>query len=351
MFGIDRTPNTEQNRFMDAAQLLVEAFDHLAIEVRFDRSDSATDLVIEPSGLRVEVKYRSLVADDTATALARDWRPESSIVLVVVADRVTRSAREILTRAGIGYCDLRGHIAVRSTGLVIDADFPAMNELSQRQDPLSGRAGLEVGAELLLIAESGASVREVARRTGRAPSTVSAILTGLRDQALVDAKHRVLDAQLFWRVADRWPATRTLLMTVPARDPLDADARALRLGLESPKATVGWALTDTRAALAYGAPVAATSNQTFDFYVPDQAIQRRARTLLGSASGANEARCAVRVAPVPAVCSRRIEGASTASGWPLAHPVFVALDLAKDAGRGREILESWTPPEPWARVW
>jgi hypothetical protein len=37
--------------------------------------------------------------------------------------------------------------------------------------------------------------------------------------------------------------------------------------------------------------------------------------------------------------------------WPLAHPVFVALDLAQDTGRGREILDAWTPPERWARVW
>jgi hypothetical protein len=34
--------------------------------------------------------------------------------------------------------------------------------------------------------------------------------------------------------------------------------------------------------------------------------------------------------------------------WPLAHPVAVALDLAQDRARGREILDDWSPPE---RVW
>jgi len=36
---------------------------------------------------------------------------------------------------------------------------------------------------------------------------------------------------------------------------------------------------------------------------------------------------------------------------PLAAPLFVALDLAQDVGRGREILNTWDPPEGWARVW
>ncbi len=38
--------------------------------------------------------------------------------------------------------------------------------------------------------------------------------------------------------------------------------------------------------------------------------------------------------------------------WPLAQPLFVALDLAQDLDRGRAILDTWTPP-PGAgqRVW
>jgi hypothetical protein len=31
--------------------------------------------------------------------------------------------------------------------------------------------------------------------------------------------------------------------------------------------------------------------------------------------------------------------------------VFVALDLAQDVGRGREILAAWTPDSRWSRVW
>ena len=58
-------------------------------------------------------------------------------------------------------------------------------------------------------------------------------------------------------------------------------------------------------------------------------------------------RDAARVAPVPMVCSRRVDATAWANQeWPLAHPLFVALDLAQDPNRGTEILQAWTPPEP-----
>jgi hypothetical protein len=105
------------------------------------------------------------------------------------------------------------------------------------------------------------------------------------------------------------------------------------------------------AAAAYGAPLAVGSGQIYDFFVPSQSIVRRAVTLLGAASSPSQARCTVRIAPVPAICSRRIEADTNPTQWPLAHPLFVALDLAQDLGRGREILDAWTPPGRWVRVW
>jgi hypothetical protein len=58
----------------------------------------------------------------------------------------------------------------------------------------------------------------------------------------------------------------------------------------------------------------------------------------------------LRVAPVPLATRSRID-LSGPPKWPLAHPLFVALDLAQDIGRGREILEAWNPDERWTRVW
>ena len=113
----------------------------------------------------------------------------------------------------------------------------------------------------------------------------------------------------------------------------------------------GWALTDSAAAVAYGAPLAVRSAEALDFFVPDKAIARRAATLLRTSESPSQAGATVRVAPVPAVVRQRVDLRGSGADWPLAHPLFVALDLAQDQGRGREILDAWTPDEPWARVW
>ncbi|CCQ15882.1 putative uncharacterized protein [Rhodococcus sp. AW25M09] len=107
----------------------------------------------------------------------------------------------------------------------------------------------------------------------------------------------------------------------------------------------------------YGASAAFRADQRLDFFVPDQTVVRRAVTLLGAAETAATAQASVRVAPVPAVAQLRIELDTNTLERPLAHPVFVALDLAQDAGRGggrgrgrgREILGTWTP-DGWIRV-
>lgn len=108
---------------------------------------------------------------------------------------------------------------------------------------------------------------------------------------------------------------------------------------------------DSGAAVAYGAPMAFRAGQALDFFVPDQTTIRRATTLLGLAPSSGNARATVRIAPVPAVVEYRVELDTNAMQWPLAHPLFVALDLAQDLGRGREILDGWKLDERWARVW
>ena len=234
---------------------------------------------------------------------------------------------------------------------MIEADVDPVSGRADRKQALSGRAGLEVATALLMAPAAGAAVRDLGRALGRSASTVSEVLAGLRRDGLVDERHRVEGTRLFWQVADRWPADRIYLSRLPARGDDDGIARSLRLGLEDAERTVGWALTDSAAAVAYGAPLAMRTGQVLDFYVPDQATARRAAALLGAAPSRSQARCALRVAPVPAACGHRVDLASSPFGWPLAHPLFVALDLAQDAGRGREILDAWTLPERWARAW
>ena len=338
---------------MDTEALLIDALAQLGVQARqaVGAPDRGIDLVIEPGETRVQVKHRALVTDEVARRLLSEMplRPDS--VLMVVGDRVTETARRLLIEHRAGYYDLRGHLALRSSNVVIDADVEPVSGRVERTHALSGNAGLEVATALLMEPAAGASVRELARRLGRSASTVSEVLAALRRAGLVDDGHRVEGTQLFWEVADRWRVARIYLARLPVPGDDATIAKPLRLGLDDAENTIGWALTDSAAAVVYGAPLAVRTEQLLDFYVPDLAIVRRSTTLLGSASSRLQARCAVRVAPVPAACSHRVDLATNPFEWPLAHPVFVALDLAQDAGRGREVLSVWTPPDRWARVW
>jgi hypothetical protein len=169
------------------------------------------------------------------------------------------------------------------------------------------------------------------------------VLAALRRDELVNTNNAVTDTRLFWQIADRWSTPRTPLAKLPV--PGDASlTKPLRLGLDDVDKP-GWALTDSVAAAAYGAPMAFRPGQVLDFYVPDLSVVRRATTLLGTAPASSQARATVRVAPVPAVVQRRVDLNTNQVEWPLAHPLFVALDLAQDVGRGREILDNWTPDD------
>jgi DNA-binding transcriptional ArsR family regulator len=338
---------------VDGEALLMDALAQLGVHAQqtASTSDRGIELVLEPGETTVQVKHCALVTDEVARRLLAETPPAPNSVLLVVADRVTEGARRLLIARRAGYYDLRGHLALRTDSVVIEADVEPVSGRAERVHPLSGKAGLEVATALLMEPTGGVAVRELARRLGRSPSTVSEVLAALRRAGLVDDQHRVEGAELFWQVADRWPATRVYLARLPAPGDDAAIAKPLRLGLYDAETTAGWALADSAAAVVYGAPLAVRTGQLLDFYVPDLATVRRATALLGPAPSRPQARCAVRAAPVPAVCAHRVDVPINPFEWPLAHPVFVALDLAQDAGRGREILDAWTPPQRWARVW
>ncbi|WP_257890319.1 helix-turn-helix domain-containing protein [Rhodococcus sp. USK10] len=317
-------------------------------------SGSSASLVVDPDGVAVpiRVEFRTLVTDDVAERLLTEVPPSTtsaaSTPLLVVADRVTDAARTVLIRHHGGYLDLRGRLALRTGRLVIDADVRPVTERAARSEALVGKAGLEVATAMLLHPERAGTVRGLAREVGRSPSTVSEILAALRRDGLLDKRNALVGTDLFWQVADRWTGPRVHLAQPPT--PGDTNLqRTLRLGLDALDGP-GWALTDSAAA-AYGAPLAFREGQTLDFFVPDPSILRRASTLLGTAESARHAHATVRVAPVPAVVQSRIELDTSPLEWPLTHPLFVALDLAQDLGRGREILDAWTPGDRWTRVW
>jgi hypothetical protein len=140
--------------------------------------------------------------------------------------------------------------------------------------------------------------------------------------------------------------------------PTPGDAgRTAQLGLALDDIdTVGWVLCDTLAAGGFGALGVVRGNYPADFYVPDERIVRVSRQLYGDAITTESRGATVAVPPVQWACAHRIDLGKVGrqhsrNKWPVVHPVIAALDLSIDPGRGREILDGWTPPEPYVRVW
>lgn len=338
----------------DGLDELEEAARAVGLVVERPPAGEGGDLtLVNPAGGRFStwVKRVSLASTEHLARRVREWHADAGDrhdLRVVVADRVTEQARHLLRRDGWGWLDLRGHLHLAGAGIFVDAALPAFTTPAVRTALVTGRVGPEVAALLLLDPAKPASVREIARSLGRSPSSVSQALAGIREAGLADDERRPVVPDLFWALADHWASAPAGLARLPS--PGDSTVtEALRLGVAQPDAA-GWALTDSVAAAAYGAPIGIRSDHPPDFHVPDQATFRRAVTLLGPASSHDSRAATIRVAPIPAVTSRRI--VQPGSPWPLARPLFVALDLAQDPGRGREVLAGWTPSsEAGTRVW
>ncbi len=218
--------------------------------------------------------------------------------------------------------------------MFIDTDFESTEKRQPMVvDAIAGRAGLAVAYRLLTSPTQ--PIQPTRSGTGFAPSTVSVALQRIRDAGLLDPDGQAVAPELFWVLAERWAPDRRWLLTAPDQSEAawtDSD-------------TPGWCLSGTLAAVELGAPVTATPSIP-DLYVPGPVDLTIASRRYGVTNDPNVAAASVAVAPVPGVTTDRRPPVT--QGWPLAHPVAVALDLAQDRARGREILEEWSPPE---RVW
>jgi hypothetical protein len=365
-----RTPNTAPVTLvlvaleeLEAAEIFAELVEDLGLPVvEGSHLDDPDVVLLDTDGrhVLVELKRVSTPTPATVSRLAADGerRGHPDALRVLVADRIPEAVRAELRSHGWGWLDLRGHLHLAGHGVFVDADVPAVKGRADRRDALSGSVGLEVACSLLLEPDIPHGVRDLARRLARSPSTVSEVLGAFRRQGLVGPDGVAVIPDLFWETVSAWRPRDVPLEDLPHPGAGSVNA-ALQIGFDDVETQPGWALTGTLAAAAYGAPVAARSDYPPEFYVPSRAVLGRAMRLLGVAVDADHRRASVRVAPVSAVCEQRVDPvgphakawAFTNEPWPLANPLFVALDLARDPGRGREILEGWQAPRPWRRVW
>jgi hypothetical protein len=317
------------------------------------RADHDVDLMVDVNGvpLTLHLEPAATVTPDSLRRWAGQRASDDATITVLVADRVLPSARPTLDDLGLGWLDLRGHLRLSAPGVLVDADVPATRRLGGPADPFSGTVGIEVACALLLKPQEPVRVRAIARTLDRAPSSISAAVERLRNQQLINSQDQPVVPDLFWALAAVWRPPQVQVATVPEiADPVVA--AALHTGWGDSSSGSGWVLTDALAASVYAAPIGVSSDYPPSFYVPDEATARRAETLLGVPARNTTPAATLRVAPVPQVCAFSL----TTTGfpgkpWPLAHPLFVALDLAGDPGRGTEVLAGWRPQEETIRVW
>jgi DNA-binding transcriptional ArsR family regulator len=302
---------------LDAAGLRVERAGKRSLNVRLD--DARFNLDVVPAAYATGARADELI----------DEPPPAGQMPVLVADRITAHARDRLAEAGWGWFDRRGHLRLRSPGLLVDTNVSlTTRERKAPEEPIRGRAGIAIAYRLLSHPDEPVSTTRSG--LGFAPSTISEALSRLRDAGLIDDIGFAVTPELFWALADRWAPERTWLAEQP--DPKASD-------------TAGWCVTGTVAAAELGAPVVSTGAAP-DFYVPGPVVVTIAARRYGVARDASVAAASIAVAPTSAVTDEVLSPAH--QPWPLAHPVAIALDLAQDRARGREILEDWSPPE---RVW
>jgi DNA-binding transcriptional ArsR family regulator len=276
-----------------------------------------------PGGETLELEVKAASRVDPMQARRYVEQTAGSGLLIVVADELTHAAQAELRDAGVGFLDRRGHLYLRDESLHLDLDVepdPRSPPTGPTRDPIRGGAGITVASALLLHAGEPIGVRELSRRTGLPVSTTSKALAPIRDAALIDGG-RALIPELFWALAEAWNPARVALAETP------------------PEGT--GVLSGTVAAAELGAPVAIAANSPPDLYVTDATEVRALERRFGTTSGQSR-RASVAVQPTPLVTSTAVD--------QRAHVVFVALDLAQDRSRGREILDAWQPTEA-RRVW
>lgn len=337
---------------------LVDALEQVGLTARTETSltRQSTDLVIDVNGvpLFIDVKTVSTAMPDGLDRRISDWtvdsQPEQAHLLV--ADRIVAAAREILRERGWSWLDLRGHLRLSGPGVLVDVPVRSVSAgtAAQRARTFTGKVALEVATALLLAPRKPLTIRGLARDLRHSPSTVSTVITAFRAAQLIDEQNLPVLPDLFWELAGAWRPTSISV----ARIQLISDptiAGSLHPEFEDVQEKAGWAVSDTLAAAAYGAPAAVRAGYPPDFYVPDETTAQRAATMLGVPVSEDVRGATLRVAPVPQACTLRRPAPASGLPWPLAHPLFVALDLATDPGRGREILENWEPPKDVTRVW
>lgn len=329
-------PEALQAAAVDAAVAALEAADIQITDVTTDGSTDATLHVLvddRPFALAVEA-MSYCTGQRAADLILRHGRVRTDIFPFIVAGKITAEARTALTEAGWSWLDRRGRLHLRGPAVRVDVDVPRADGATSSGEsgpPIAGRGGITVAYWLCAHPGEALSPTRSAPDLSLAPSTISTAVRRLRDAGLVSGDGTGLFPELFWELAEMWRTNRVWLNVAP--EP------AVRRAVDRYAST--WRRTGTAAAVAYGAPVVTSEGGLVELYVPGPVEVSIAVRRYGAAEPGTGA-AALAVAPATAVTAGTgDEEVPLIGGWPAAPIVAVALDLAQDRSRGREILTDW----------
>jgi len=286
---------------------------------------------VEIAGVPFAVNERKVVRESDARLLAHMHAGDGGAATIIVADRISTAAREELSQAGLAWFDRRGHLWVRAPGLFVNAEVSSGSVVpSRRVVSVFRGTGLDVAMALLVNPEEPRGVHAVARQIDRSPGRVSEILSELRSQGVVGSDNRPFVPELFWAVAEEWKPRWHPMPQTPPPDPPER-----------------FRLSGTLGAVALGAPVAAGPAASWPrLYVADDTDLATVVGAYGAPSGWTGSEIAV----CPSRYGFTLPSSTNRDGFLVASGLIIALDLAQDRARGREILEGWDPQET-VRVW
>ena len=340
-----RTRTTEGDLLAEAVDGALAALETVGIRAQVrpappgDSRDSShagavLEAFVDDRSLNMSVEAVSYCTAQNAAALVSRGNPDADTFPLLVADRITAEARTILTDAGWSWLDRRGLIHLRGPGVRVDQPvLPAERATASTAGPaIAGRSGITVAYWLCAHPGKRVSPNRHAAVLGLAPSTISTTVRRLADAGLVDEDGAAIAPELFWELAAVWRTERTWLVLPP--DPND------HVPLES--LAPSWRMTGTAAAAAYRAPLTVAGEGSLELYVTGPVELSIATRRYGAAApGAGSA--VIAVPPTSLVTERNEDDVTPIiDGWPAAPLLAVALDVAQDTGRGREILVGWS---------
>lgn len=301
----------------DALEELEAALSSLGVPVTIDEAR----LVVDSRPVAVDLIERAHPNPAELRELVAQHPPG-----IVVADRLSEAGRDILRSAGWGWLDRRGHLRMWWPGLRIEAPVDTGAPVPRSGSPWT-EVGLEVALHCLCHPDEPAKARRIAAVLGRSSGAVHELIKRFTDRGLIGPNTlRPLLPDLFWETAAHWPDDGWLGV------PLGLGEVASRV------APTSLIRVDERAATLGGARIAAAGDLPARCYVTDPSAFRKLRNLEDQA-----ARPKTYLRRPPVRWLPELDGFSPTPEhpWRIGHPILVALRLAQDPSRGREIVENW----------